>query len=113
MENTHIEKINNTTKKRGRITSYKSLGLTPKQILEMSKQAEVELQFDDLKKNIQLYINNNSPEANKKFLEQIKLIIKDDVDPIKLELKEKRKKLRENKKNKEAEEMFEKNEALG
>lgn len=113
MENTYIEKPNNTTKKRGRITNYKNLGLTPKQILEMSKQAEVELEFEALKKDIQLYINNNAPEANKKFLEQIKLIIKDDVDPIKLELKEKRKKLRENKKNKENEEMVEKIEALG
>lgn len=113
MEDTHIEKINNTAKKRGRITSYKTLGLTPKQILEMSKQAEVELQFEDLKKDIQLYINNNTPEASKKFLEEIKLIIKDEVDLIKKELEEKRKKIRENKKNKEAEEMLEKNEALG
>lgn len=113
MENTYIEKPNNTTKKRGRITSYKNLGLTPKQILEMSKQAEVELEFEALKKDIHLYINNNVPEANKKFLEQIKLIIKDDVDPIKSELEEKRKKIRENKKNKEAEEMVEKIEALG
>lgn len=112
MENTYIEKPNNTSKKRGKITSYKSLGLTPKQILEMSKQAEVELQFEDLKKDIQLYINNNSPEANKKFLEQIKLIIKGEVDPIKSELEEKRKKIRENKKNKEAEEMLEKKDAL-
>ena len=109
MEDTHIEKINNTTKQRGRITSYKTLGLTPKQILEMSKIAEVELEFDDLKKDIQLYINNNSPEANKKFLEQIKLIIKDEVDPIKKELEEKRKKIRENKKKTK---IVENNEAL-
>ena len=113
MENTYIEKANNTAKKRGRITSYKNLGLTAKQILELSKKAEVELKFEDLKKDIQLYINNNAPDANKKFLEQIKLIIKDEVDPIKLELEEKRKKLRENKKNKENEEMVEKIEALG
>lgn len=112
MENTYIEKTNNSTKKRGRITSYKTLGLTPKQILEMSKIAEVELEFEALKKDIQLYINNNTPEANKKFLEQIKLVIKDEVDLIKMELKEKRQKIRENKKNKEAEEMLEKNDAL-
>lgn len=113
MENTYIEKANNTAKKRGRITSYKNLGLTAKQILEMSKQAEVELQFDDLKKDIQLYINNNTPEASKKFLEEIKLIIKDEVSLIKKELEEKRKKIRESKKNKENEEMVEKIEALG
>lgn len=112
MENTHIEKTNNTAKKRGRITSYKTLGLTPKQILEMSKLAEIELEFEDLKKDIQLFLNNNTPEASKKFLEQIKLIIKDDVDIIKIELEEKRKKIRENKKNKEAEEMLENNDAL-
>lgn len=113
MEDTHIEKINNTGKKRGRITSYKTLGLTPKQILEMSKLAEIELEFEDLKRDIQLFINNNTPEANKKFLEQIRVTIKDEVDLIKMELKEKRQKIRENKKNKEAEEMLEKNEALG
>ena len=112
MENTYIEKTNNSTKKRARITSYKNLGLTPKQILEMSKIAEVELEFEDLKKDIQLYINNNTPEANKKFLEQIKLVIKDEVDLIKMELKEKRQKIRENKKNKEAEGMLENNDAL-
>ena len=112
MEDAHIEKINNTTKKRGRITNYKNLGLTPKQILEMSKQAEVELEFEDLKKDIQLFLNNNTPEASKKFLEEIKLIIKDEVTLIKKELEEKRKKIRENKKNKEAEEMLEKTEAL-
>lgn len=113
MEDTHIEKTNNNIKRRGRITSYKTLGLTPKQILEMSKQAEVELQFEDLKKDIQLYINNNSPEASKKFLEEIKVIIKDEVSLIKKELEEKRKKIRESKKNKENEEMVEKIEALG
>lgn len=113
MENTYIEKTNNSTKKRGRITSYKSLGLTPKQILEMSKQAEVELQFEDLKKDIQLYINNNAPEANKKFLEQVRVTIKDEVAFLKMELEEKRKKIRENKKNRENEEMVEKIEALG
>ena len=112
MEDTHIEKINNTTKKRGRITSYKNLGLSAKQILEMSKQAETELEFEALKKDIQLYINNNSPEANKKFLGKIKDLISYDVGIIKIELEEKRKKIRENKKNKEAEEMFEKTEAL-
>lgn len=112
MENTYIEKPNNTTKKRGRITSYKNLGLTPKQILEMSKQAEVELEFEALKKDIQLFINNNTPETSKKFLEEIKFIIKDEVDLIKKELEEKRKKIRENKKNKVAEEMFENTEAL-
>jgi 5-bromo-4-chloroindolyl phosphate hydrolysis protein len=112
MENTYIEKPNNTTKKRGKITNYKNLGLTPKQILEMSKIAEVELEFEALKKDIQLYINNNSPEASKKFLEEIKLIIKDEVSFIKKELEEKRKKIRESKKNRENEEMLEKNDAL-
>lgn len=113
MENTYIEKPNNTSKKRGKITSYKSLGLTPKQILEMSKVAEVELEFEALKKDIQLYINNNSPESNKKFLGKIKNLINDEVGLIKLDLEEKRKKIRENKKNKENEEMVEKIEALG
>lgn len=98
MENTYTEKTNNSTKKRGRITSYKNLGLTPKQILEMSKQAEIELEVEALRKDIQLYINNNTPESNKKFLEQIKLVIKDEVDTLKKELEEKRKKIRENKK---------------
>lgn len=112
MENTYIEKTNNSTKKRGRITSYKSLGLTPKQILEMSKQAEVELQFDDLKKDIQLFLNNNTPEASKKFLGKIKDLISYDVNIIKIDLEEKRKKIRESKKNKEAEEMLENNDAL-
>lgn len=112
MENTSIEKTNNTAKKRGKITSYKTLGLTPKQILEMSKLAEIELEFEELKRDIQLFINNNTPEANKKFLEQIRVTIKDEVDLIKMELKEKRQKIRENKKNKETEEMLEKNDAL-
>ena len=112
MENTNIEKANNNTKKRGRITSYKNLGLSPKQILEMSKIAEIELEFEALKKDIQPYINNNSPEANKKFLGKIKNLINDEVGLIKLDLEEKRKKLRENKKNKEAEEILKINEAL-
>lgn len=113
MVNDNIEKTNNTAKKRGKITNYKSLGLTAKQILEMSKKAETELEFEDLKKDIQLYINNNTPEASKKFLGKIKDLISYDVNIIKIDLEEKRKKIKESKKNKEAEEMLEKNEALG
>lgn len=86
MEDIIDNKIEKTSKKRKAIKSYKSLGLTPTQILKMAEEAEVELQILEIGKQLNYISSNTKKDEMKSFktmLDDIELLLLPKINEIK------------------------------
>ena len=101
MEDIIDNKIEKTSKKRKAIKSYKNLGLTPTQILNMAKEAEIELQILDIEKQLKYISSNTKKDKMKSFKNML-----DDIELLLLP------KINEIKENKKKTKIVENNEAL-
>lgn len=101
MEDIIDNKTEKTSKKRKAIKSYKSLGLTPAQILKMAEEAEIELQILEIGKQLNYISNNTKKDEIKSFKNML-----DDIELLLLP------KINEIKENKKKTKNAEKNEAL-
>lgn len=101
MEDIIDNKIEKTSKKRKGIKSYKSLGLTPAQILKMAEEAEIELQILEIGKQLNYISSNTKKDEIKSFKNML-----DDIELLLLP------KINEIKENKKKTKIVENNEAL-
>lgn len=86
MEDIIDNKIEKTSKKRKEIKSYKSLGLTPAQILKMAEEAEIELQILEIGKQLNYISSNTKRDEVKSFknmLDEIELLLLPKINEIK------------------------------
>lgn len=98
MEDIIDNKIEKTSKKRKGIKSYKSLGLTPAQILKMAEEAEIELQILEIGKQLNYISSNTKKDEIKSFkniLDDIELLLLPKINEIK-EIKKKNKNAKKN-----------------
>lgn len=98
MEDIIDNKIEKTSKKRKGIKSYKSLGLTPAQILKMAEEAEIELQILEIGKQLNYISSNTKKDEIKSFkniLDDIELLLLPKINEIK-EIKKKNKNAEKN-----------------
>lgn len=98
MEDIIDNKIEKTSKKRKGIKSYKSLGLTPAQILKMAEEAEIELQILEIGKQLNYISSNTKKDEIKSFkniLDDIQLLLLPKINEIK-EIKKKNKNAEKN-----------------
>lgn len=101
MEDIIDNKTEKTSKKRKGIKSYKNLGLTPTQILNMAKEAEIELQILEIGKQLNYISSNTKKDEMKSFKNML-----DDIELLLLP------KINEIKENKKKTKIVENNEAL-
>lgn len=98
MEDIIDNNVEKTSKKRKGIKSYKSLGLTPAQILKMAEEAEIELQILEIGKQLNYISSNTKRDEIKSFknmLDEIELLLLPKIN----EIKENKKKTKNTEKN--------------
>lgn len=98
MEDIIDNNVEKNSKKRKGIKSYKSLGLTPAQILKMAEEAEIELQILEIGKQLNYISSNTKRDEIKSFknmLDEVELLLLPKINEIK-EIKKKNKNAEKN-----------------